>query len=403
MSKRVLIISQHFYPEIGSAGNRIKNIFHVLKTKGYTPTVLTIEPSYPNKNIYHNNPEFWDDEAFNDEERNTDHIIRIKVKSRRYAMSMLNRLFYYLKVVLKLILYVLFHKGRYHAIYVTSPPIFIAFAGLIAKYRYRTKMVLDIRDLWPESLKGVGVFNHRFILAVFKRFEKFLYQKSDKIVVNSQGFIEYMEKHAGIDVSKIAFIPNSIREYELGSPKKDNETFKVIYAGNIGLAQDSSLLLDLAENLAKFNFRLDIIGYGVNKNKLMGEIEMLGLQNVHFINPLSRKQCFALISQYDVGIMTLNNKQVFETVLPGKVIDYMACGVPIVAMASGFSKRIIEEARAGLCSESYDVQDIIKPILYLHTHQHVRGEMGQNGLNYIRKHFLWEKNGQKLIDVIEAI
>ncbi|MEK1831896.1 hypothetical protein AAAC51_32420 [Priestia megaterium] len=86
----------------------------------------------------------------------------------------------------------------------TSPPIFIAVVGLVAKYRYRTKMILDIRDLWPESLKGVGVFNYRFIIYIFSRLEKLLYIKADKIIVNSQRFKDFIIGNYHIPLKKIS-------------------------------------------------------------------------------------------------------------------------------------------------------------------------------------------------------
>lgn len=134
MTKKVLVISQHFYPEIGSAGNRMKNVYKLLKENDYDVDVLTTEPTYPNKKIY-SDKQFWDDDSLDEE----NDVTRVKVANRKYSRSIINRLWYYLEIAFRMILFILFDRKKYDVIFVTSPPIFIAVVGLVAKYRYRTK------------------------------------------------------------------------------------------------------------------------------------------------------------------------------------------------------------------------------------------------------------------------
>ena len=207
---RILIISQNFYPEIGSAGNRIKNIFQLLEQDGYHVTILTTEPSYPNKKIY-SDERFWNDETLN----GSTNVNRIKINNKKYSFSIINRLLYYLEVAIKMLFFVLFDRKKYDAIFVSSPPIFIGFVGLIAKYHYHARLILDVRDLWPESLKGVGVFNYKIIINFFSLFEKVLYKKADNIIVNSLGFIDYITEKTNINKNSIKFMPNSARINEI--------------------------------------------------------------------------------------------------------------------------------------------------------------------------------------------
>lgn len=83
---------------------------------------------------------------------------------------------------------------KFDIVFVTSPPIFVAFVGLVAKYKYKARMLLDVRDLWPESLKGVGVFHHSLIIWLFEKIESALYRKADHIIINSEGFITHFKK-----------------------------------------------------------------------------------------------------------------------------------------------------------------------------------------------------------------
>ncbi|WP_246942800.1 glycosyltransferase family 4 protein [Bacillus pinisoli] len=396
MSKKILVITQNFYPEIGSAGNRMKNIFQLLIDQGYDVKVITTEPTYPNKNIYEDQA-FWDDDSMN---QHTEKIIRVKVKNRKYSRSIINRLFYYIEMAIKMIFYILFNRGNYDYVFVTSPPIFIAMVGLLASVRYRCKLILDIRDLWPESLKGVGVFNYPFIIYIFKQIELILYKKSTQIIVNSRGFILYMQ-NAGISLKKITYIPNAARESEVVSKDEETLGFNVVYAGNIGLAQDANVLMNLAYELNKHEINLSIISYGMKRKELVDFVNENKLSNVKIIKPKTRKECLNIISQHQVGIVTLNESEVFKTVLPGKVIDYMTCRVPIVAAVSGNTKDLIEKERVGFVSTTRDASELLEFILTLYKSPNLYNEICSNCTRFINEYFLWEKNCHDLINIIE--
>ncbi len=397
MGKKILIISQNFYPEIGSAGNRIKNIYLLLKANCQSVKVLTTEPTYPNRKIYEDQ-QFWDDERIN---QDNEHVTRIKVTNRKYSTNIFNRLLYYLEVALKMLLFILKDKNHYDVIFVTSPPIFIGIVGLVAKYRFKAKLILDVRDLWPESLNGVGVLNHRLILVVFRFIEKVMYQKADKIIVNSKGFINSIVMSGKVSRTKITFLPNGAKEAELKFSRQPRASFNVIYAGNIGLAQDHQLLIELAKKLESYPISFIVIGYGIHKVIFEKKIKAHKLKNVSFMKPQTRKQCLKLIAEHDIGLVTLTNKDVFDTVLPGKLIDYMTCGVPIVAAVSGNAKQVIEQAKVGFASEKRDVDEMVQSILHLYNTPHKREQLSLNGKKYVKQHFLWENNLGTLLSLLD--
>jgi glycosyltransferase involved in cell wall biosynthesis len=398
MSKKILMISQNFYPEIGSAGNRIKNIYVLLQKRGYEVDILTTDPTYPNRKLYEDS-NFWNDDSLNND---VGHIKRIRVKNKKYSRSILNRLFYYLEITIRMIVYVLTHREKYDVVFVTSPPIFIAIVGLLAKVRYKSKLILDIRDLWPESLKGVGVFNYPFIIKAFKKVEHLLYKRANDIIVNSRGFIDYIESYSKVGREKITFIPNGINDDEIRKKDLPKRSFRVIYAGNIGLAQDNELLMEMAKELNKSNISLTIMAYGMKREQFVKFAKHENLSNIDFVKPRTREESFKLIMNHDVGIVTLNDEDVFETVLPGKLIDYMSCGIPIVAAVSGYSKEIIETQNVGYVSEDRNAVELVKFILNLIHNQDLSRELSLNGINYVMKNFSWDRNIQLLINVIES-
>ncbi|TYS69841.1 glycosyltransferase family 4 protein [Sutcliffiella horikoshii] len=397
MNKRVLMISQNFYPEIGSAANRMKNIYKLLKENGFDVEVITTEPAYPNKKIY-KDEKFWDDDSINEDEKSR--IKRTSVKTRKYSRTILNRLFYYLEISLKMLIYIFRSKKKYDVVYVTSPAIFIGIVGVIAKYRFKSKLLLDIRDLWPESLKGVGVLDNNTVINLFSRIEKILYKNANRIIVNSKGFVNHIINIAGIDSSLVEYIPNgAIKEELITSEAKKG--FNVIYAGNIGLAQDTNMIMKLAKELNNRNIDLHIIGYGMKAYELNQFVIENKLSNVFFVSPSTRNECLNIIAKYQVGIVTLNDKQVFETVLPGKIIDYMTIGLPIVASVSGYSKKIIEDTKSGFVISEKNVDKMIKKIEILYNNSELRTRMSLNGIEAVKANFMWEKNIKTLIKVLE--
>lgn len=393
--KKILLITQNFYPEIGSAGNRMKNIYLLLKAKGFKIDVLTTEPSYPNRNFY-NEDLFWNHSGLNEDIS----IHRVKILNKKYSRNIINRLLYYFEMALRMLFFVLLSRKKYDVVFVTSPPIFVAIVGLVAKFRYKAKLILDVRDLWPESLKGVGVFNYPIIINIFRKIEKVMYSKASTIVVNSKGFIDYIVSKSARFSDKIVYVPNGARNEEITLPKNESNSFKVIYVGNIGLAQDNTVIKGLAKELNKKNIKLTIMGYGMQRESLMEYIKDNKLDNVEFLKPTTRGECFKVISSHHIGLATLVQEDVFKTVLPGRIIDYMTCGIPIVASVSGLSKKLIVNEQTGFVSENQRIDELMEYIETLKQDKALYYRMSRNGQNYVREHFLWEKNIESLIEVI---
>lgn len=397
---KILMITQNFYPEIGSAGNRMKNMFLMLKQKGYHVEVLTTEPTYPSREIYSQDC-FWNEQEIDSDQN----ITRLSVQNKRYSSSLFSRLFYYLEIMLKMFFYVTKDKNKYDIVFVTSPPIFVAFVGLVAKYRYKAKLLLDIRDLWPESLKGVGVFHHSWVIWLFEKMESALYRKADHIIINSEGFRNHFKKKSEDLMKKLMFLPNAARKNEmvLREGRQDTPKFHVVYAGNIGLAQDVTILKQLAEKLDLHNISLTVISYGVHKQNFADFVHRHDLKNVNLLKPMGRQDCLNRMALCDVGIATLNNSNVFETVLPGKIIDYLTCRLPVVASLSGYPKNMIENEKIGFVTNSQSVDEMVDYILKLHHNPELLRVMKSNCGKFIEKNFLWENNINKLTNLIDKL
>lgn len=309
--KSVLMIVQNFYPEIGSAGNRMKNVYLNLKRSGYEVTVITLKPSYPHQSLYQD-AHFWDEVDIEEKD-----IIRIQPdKVKRYTSNMGRRLLHYLEAMWLFIYTIIRLEKKYDYVFVTTPPIFPIFAALIAKKKMKAKLITDVRDLWPESLQGVGVFTNKWILKMAFFLERKIYQHSNQIIINSPGFRDYILSK-GVKNDDIQFIPNSLTADELNLKKRlppiSENRIKVVYTGNIGLAQDIKKLIEVAEKLKEHKqIEFTIIGYGYRMSEVQDEISSKGLTNIKVIKAMNRRVTLNEVSSSHIAYVSLVEKDVFN-------------------------------------------------------------------------------------------
>ncbi len=394
MSKKILLITQNFYPEIGSAANRMKNIYKFLNKK-HKVNVLTANPTYPNQEIYEDE-KFWKDSPTE--------VTRIKTRTKFYTSNLLLRMILYLETILKMIFNVSCSKEKYDTIFISTPPIFISLVGFIAKKKWQAKLIIDVRDLWPETLLGIGKIKGYLLLKIAYYFEKKMYQVADQIIVNSEAFSDYLIKK-GVDKNVITYIPNGLTTEELMLPKKIKQTKKttIIYTGNIGLAQNLEVLLQIACQLQyDQTVQFKIVGYGYKKEQLIKKIIEKKLTNtITVLPPDTRENVLAMTIDADIAFLSLEDHDVFNSVVPGKLIDYMGCGVPILGVLSGYSQSIVENNKCGFVYKKNEIDKIITDIFYLRHSKKVKSKFGENGYRYAKANYNWAINSKKLIKVVD--
>ncbi|MBR7797659.1 glycosyltransferase [Agaribacter marinus] len=397
MTKKVLIMTQNFYPVIGSAGNRMKNIFQLLNDKGIETHVLTTEPAYPNKNLYKDDM-FWDDPHLN---KSSDKIIRVPIKNKKFSNRIFSRLFLYIEIMFRFLhrLWKLKNE-KYDYIYVTTPPIFIVFAALLGNLVVKSKIILEVRDLWPDSLIGVKTFDHPIIIKFFRMLERKMYRMANYIVINSKGFEQHIKASLDVNKHSLIYLPNGPRIHEIVKEKSNREEFRVVYTGNLGLAQDIEHLKHVASLLQEHNIRFDVLGYGMKAEEFIHYIEQNQLTNVYMHKPTTRKKSLELIEQCDVAIALLNDNEVFDTVLPGKVIDYMTCRTPIIAGIKGTAAQVIEDNKTGFVFDQDNVRGMVDKVLSLKANPNERKQLADNCTKTVSKYFLWESNIEKIVEII---
>lgn len=395
--KKILIISQNFYPEIGSAANRTQFLFQEL-SDSYKVKLITTDPRYPNQNLYKQS-DFWEEGL---DETN---IIRVKPRTKKYTNSILKRFLLYLEVMCRFIQAIMRQGKDTHTVYISTPPISVGIAGLFAKHFLKSRLIVEVRDLWPETLLGVNRWNNRLFLHFAYRLENKIYQQADEIVVNSEGFVDYIVGK-GVPKQKIHFIPNSLTETEFECSASqckpmNTATKTIIYTGNVGLAQEMDCFFELAERFkTNETISFKIIGYGFRLQEIKQRLRQYQLANVTILPPQKRSQVLKEIGNADVAYVTLVDHPVFEKVLPGKVIDYMGMGIPIIGNVSGYSSNVIEEAKCGFTFRHNQMDEMYQKLKELIENPEMARHIGHNGYQYAYENHRWQQNFKKMEAVI---
>lgn len=388
---RILLVTQYFYPEQFKSND----LAFELQKRGHQVTVLTGLPNYPGGKFYKGYGVF---KKRRETVEGVD-VIRTLVVPRgngsgvRLAINYLSWAFF-----ASLRALTLSFQKRFDAIIVhETSPITRGYPALLVRKIQRIPIYFWVLDLWPESLQSAGNINNEFVLNIFKRETKRMYEHSHKILVSSKGFIKsILEKGEYLD--KLEYFPNwaeDLFENAEIKPIPDLKAgFKVMFAGNIGEAQDFEHVMQAALLLKKEkNIQFIFIGDGRRKEWVDSFIEKHQLSDT--VSALGRFPIDLMPSffkQADVMLLALKDDYIFSLTAPAKLQAYMAAAKPVVAMIDGEARNLIADSNCGVSSPAKDYQGLAENILKLSK---MNGDdlraYGENGWNYYRKYFTKEK------------
>jgi glycosyltransferase involved in cell wall biosynthesis len=399
---RILIITQYFWPE----NFKINSLAIELQNKGHSVTVLTGLPNYPTGKI---SPgySFWKN---NNETWNGIKIYRSKLIPR-FSGKGINLFFNYISFAFFASLKLIFTKNeKPDLIFVYEPsPITVGIPAIVAKKRFNSiPIYFWVQDLWPDSLKDTGAFKNEFILNAVDKLTRYIYKKSDFILVQSEAFVEYIVKQ-GVPSNKIKYFPNptekfyNIYDIKIEYSKLFSNGFNLIFAGNIGEAQSFDTLIEAAYKLRRLNYPIfwNIFGDGRAKEQFSRKVIELNLEdNFKFHGTFKSEEMPSLFACADALVVSLKKSKIFSLTIPAKVQSYLACGKPIIGSIDGQGARIIKQAKAGLVSDSEDVHNLVSNIIQLYNLSEIeRTTLGLNGRAYFEKEFSMEI----LVDKLENI
>ena len=396
----LLVVSQYFWPE----DFRINELVTELSARGHMITVLTGKPNYPGSEVY---PDFAADPA-----RFASYggvrVVRVPMLAR--GRGKVRLLLNYLSFALSATIVGLARLGgtRFDAVFVFEPsPVTVGFPAIVFRRLRRWPVAFWVLDQWPESLAAVGVVRSERVLALVGRLVRFIYTRCDIMLSPSR---RLMPRIAGYcrPGQRIEYFPNWAESaYASASmtaaPEIPPQTgsFSVMFAGNIGEAQDFPAILDAAEQLTdRADIRWLIVGDGrmapwvrdeLTRRALERRVVMLG----RF--PASRMPSFFMHA--DALLVSLKADPVFAMTSPGKIQSYLAFGRPLLAMLDGEGAAVVDEARAGLTGPAGDAAQLAANVVRLAAlTPEQRRVMGASGAAYARREF----DRAELVDRLEG-
>lgn len=289
----------------------------------------------------------------------------------------------------------------------SSPHLFAALAAERLAARFRVPFILEVRDLWPQTLIDLGNFSprHPFIV-LLERIERHLYRKAAAIITLLPGAKEHMAGK-GADPSRIVWIANGI-DLELVPPPQppgSEGPFTVMYAGAHGLANGLELALDAACCLEQEGWgervRFRFIGDGPEKPNLMKKAQCLGLHSVSFEDPVPKKAVYRLLQEADAFLLILRDSPLFRWgISPNKLFDFLSQARPVIfCVNTPFNP--VEEVKAGVTVSPANPEalaDAIKRLALLSPEE--RWSMGLRGRKYVEKHHSLNRLANKLEEVL---
>lgn len=279
----------------------------------------------------------------------------------------------------------------------TSPQFFtVCSAWMLSVFR-RRPFVFELRDLWPESIKVVGAMKHPFWLERLERLEYFLYRKATLIVSVTRSFRRTLME-GGIDGGKIKVVTNGVDLDRYQPREKDaalveklglEGKFVVGYIGTHGLAHALETLLDAAsmiQNEEDSRFTFLFLGDGARKQFLIDYAESKNLNNVVFLDSVPKDEVVKYWSLLDASIIHLKKSPLFESVIPSKLFESMAMGVPVLHGVRGESADIVAEEQVGLAFPPEDARALCEAAVRLRGDEARYRELRSNCLNAAKKH-----------------
>lgn len=398
---KILIISQHFWPETF----RINDLTNELVKRGHDVSVLTGIPNYPKGKFYEGYSIF----SPLREEYNGAKIYRVPIIPRGKA-DKVHLILNYLSFVISSCVFILFSRRKFDvSLTFASSPITQVYAGIFDKILHKSRAYLWIQDLWPESVTAAGKVNSKFVLRLLDRMVRRIYKSVDKILVQSEAFIPSIIEKGTLE-SKVEYIPNwaedlYLKEY-VEVPEyvrtKMPDGFNIVFAGNIGEAQDFDSIIKAALLTKDIkNIHWVIIGDGRKKSWVESEVKSRQLERtVHLLGRYPVEDMPYFFQMADIMLLSLKDEPIFSLTIPSKLQSYMAAKKPILGMINGIAKKIILETGCGFVGLSGDAEKLASnAIIAYSTSTSDLKEMGEKGYNYYRREFDKDKVITKLVNI----
>ena len=404
MSKRILVVSQHFWPE----SFRINDICEGFVEKGYEVEVLCGIPNYPEG-------EFYEGYGITKKRRQIRNGIKIRraFEVKRGSNSNLRIFLNYISFPISS----LFHlpylmRQKYDKIFLfQTSPVMMSVAGILLGRIKKIETTMYVLDLWPENLYSVLKVENRILRKIASLVCRWHYVKTDKLIANSKKLQSILIERTGKKEEKITYIPQfcekiyerTVIDEEL--KERFSGSFNMVFTGNISPAQSFETVVKAAKLVKEKGFhqiRWIIVGDGMSRECLEAQVEREGLSGEFvFIGQVPILEIPKYTGIADGLFACLSRSEMLDAALPAKVFSYYAAGRPIVLSMDGEVQEIVKESKAGFATDAEDEKALAESVIKLYqSTEEERKQIGENAKDYYNRYFERNLNMGKLMDFI---
>jgi glycosyltransferase involved in cell wall biosynthesis len=402
---RILALSHYYPPEVNAPASRLSEHARIWREAGHEVTIVTCAPNHPAGQLYPGyRNRLWQEETIDG--------IRV-VRLWTYIAAnegFLPRIGNYLTYLLSVVFW-MWRLPRADVVMSTSPQFFCGLAGWLLKRR-RRPWVLEIRDLWPESIVTVGAMKRGAAIRTIEKVEAFAYRKADLVVSVTDGFVPHIRARRskgpiaviknGVDLSRFVSDPEAADALraEHGLAGK----FVASYVGTHGMAHGLQAVIGAAERL---HHREDIaflmVGGGAERETIKTMRDAKGLTNIVMLDQLPKAAMPAVWGASDAALVLLKRVDTFKTVIPSKMFEAMALGVPMILGVEGEAKALMEQAGGGIAITPEDDAELAATILRLADDRALGRRIGASAQAFVRAQFDREKLAHAYLAEFEAL
>ena len=381
----ILFLTDNFPPEVNAPASRTFEHCREWVKESHRVTVVTCAPNFPTGRIFDGyRNRLWQREVMYG-------IDVVRVWSYITANEgFLKRTIDYMSFMVMAVFAAVFIRAV-DVIVITSPHFFTACAGYASSRLKRRPFVFELRDFWPESIKAVGALRNQTLLGWLERIELFLYDRAAAIVCVTHSFKAKLIER-GIDPEKIAVVTNGADLSRYSQRPKDKELthqfglagkFIAGYVGTHGMAHGLDTILAAAARLREHpegrNIAFVFLGDGAEKKRLKEKAASMQLSSIIFVDTVSKNEVPRYWSLLDVSIIHLKKTPLFTTVIPSKLFEGMAMGIPVLLGVAGESAEIVQREGVGLAFEPENAAALADQLLTMLRDPMKRTEFSHRG------------------------
>ncbi len=386
----ILVLSHYYPPEVNAPASRISEMARAWTGAGHTVTVVTCAPNHPNGVLYPG----YRNRLFQREAAEGVTVIRLWTWLAANE-GFLPRIANYVSYLVSVLLWM----GRFpkaDIVISTSPQFFCGLAGWFLKRRARP-WVLEIRDLWPESIVAVGAMKRGLAIRTLERVEAFAYRRASLVVAVTDSFVSHIRARRpsgpiaviknGVDLTLFAKATDA-QEAAFRAEHGLGGKFVAAYVGTHGMAHGLDTVIEAAERLrARDDIVFVLVGHGSERQRLVDEVAHRNLANVKILGQQPKAMMPVIWSATGAALVLLRRLDTFKSVIPSKMFEAMALACPMVLGVEGEAKGILDAGNAGIAITPENADELADAVLRLADDKAFAARLGESGKAYVRAEF----------------